>query len=378
LLSALLWLTFDAGFASGDDRRARVGFVLITIAAAWTQYYLAFVSIALVAGLVRSDAKRLRAACIALAVAGLGVLPLLSIARTQVAAHNAQLWPLTDLKTALDPMFDFVLPHGFVGHGVLAELAYGLVVLAVIILVFLGKPAWTPRVRTGAISLAVLLALYFLLMLIVRIDFIVPRHAAGLLPLAFACVCALSASLRSRRRGTIRVLLAALFTACSLATLFTTYHTGAKLGDWRRVGNYLDARVRPGDIVAVFDPESELPLHRYLHAPVPLEPLPQPLGYAPWSVSRYALHSASQAQHWFSSHTSNRAHVWLVVDETCSTDPVRYGCSYLEDAVRANFLTLSTATFFGSSVRELATRGVTPVRVASLRRNWRQVRHRKE
>jgi len=355
VLSALLWLTFDAGFASGDNRAARVGFVLAVITAAWTQYYLTFVAVALVAGLIRGDARRLRAAVVALACAGVGILPLLPIARSEITAHASPTSLLFGLKAALDPTVDFLLPYGFAGHGALAHVGYGLVLLTAVVLVVVGKPVWTPRLRAGVVGLATLVVLYTAVIFVTHVIFSVPRHAAGMLSITFAFAIALFAALRSPHRGAIRALLAVLFTVCSLATLIGNYHTGAKIGDWRRVGNYLDAHTLPGDVVAVFDPESELPLRRYFHEPRRIVPLPQPLGTT-WSTTRFGFRSETQARRLISARALGEAHVWLVVDETCDVDRVLFGCDYLEDAVRANFRTLSTTTFFGSSVRELVAR----------------------
>jgi hypothetical protein len=356
LLSALLWLTFDAGFASGSDRRARVGFVLATIAAAWTQYYLAFVALALVAGLAANHVRRLRAAVVALVISGVGILPLIPIARVQAGTYAAHPGIVSGFKAALDPMFDFLLPHDFIGHGVFADLGYGLILLAAGALVFVGKPAWTPRMRAASVALMTLLALYAAAILIAHVEFVVPRHAAGMLVLIFAFAIALFAAMRSPQRGAVRASLAILYTACALATLAVTYHAGAKLGDWGRVGTYLNAHARPGDVVALFEPESEAPLRRYLHVSAPLVVLPQPLSYAIWSLSQYAFHSQAQAQRRVASLAKNRSRVWFVFDGNCETQPVTFGCAYLEAAVRAKYRTLSTVTFYHASVRELVAR----------------------
>jgi hypothetical protein len=362
VLAALLWLTFDAGFASGRDRRARVGFVLATIVAAWTQYYLAFVAIALVAGLAANNVRRLRAAVVALAIAGAGILPLVPIARAQAGTYALNGGVFSGVKAAMDPMFDFLLPHDFIGHGIFADLGYGLILLVACALVLVGKPAWTPRVRAASVALTTLVVLYAAAILVAHVEFVIPRHAVGMLALTFAFAIALFGAMRSPRRGAARAFLAALYTACALATLVVNYHAGAKLGDWGRVGTYLDAHVRPGDVVALFEPESEAPLRRYLHVSAPLVVLPQPLSYQTWSLRQYEFHSEAQARRGVASLAKRARHVWFVFDGNCEAQPLKFGCAYLEDALRANFRTVSTEAFYHASVRELVAGREPPAR----------------
>jgi len=148
LLSALLWLGFDAGFLSGERRWARVAFVVLAIAGIYTQYFIAFALAGFAVALVVARARSLRAylACAALVV--VAVVPL------AVAAHGQGTWFVTEAPpplrivrwTLVHPWLGFVFPFDWQWDAYrFVHAGYTTIVALLGLIVALCRPALTRR-----------------------------------------------------------------------------------------------------------------------------------------------------------------------------------------------------------------------------------------
>ncbi len=114
LLTALGWLSFDAGFYSQERTTARLWFVVIAVVELYTQYFLGFALVGYaVALLVAGRRRALVPYASALIATGLATLPLLGIVRSQIGGSGETTATVAKLvrQTLAEPTLEFLLPY---------------------------------------------------------------------------------------------------------------------------------------------------------------------------------------------------------------------------------------------------------------------------
>jgi len=357
-LSVFAWLAFDDGFFSGTSTRARLAFVAIAVASLWTQYFLAFefVAFAVALAIVRRW-RALGAFVIAGAVTILGFLPLAVFVHAQVGNQFAVPDALLPSPAAvfMHPLFDFVLPLGYERFG--GTIGYVAVLASVTILVaaiIVGRPRLDRR-TTATIAMAIVVeAIYVVLADVLRYELVAPRHFIALFVPEVVAVYALVAAFTSRYARAAGATMAVTIALATAATVGWTYHTGAKQGDWPRVGALLSKLARPGDLIAVTEADSLPAFERYYHGPARVVPFPRALPPDRYDVNAMYVHSARDGAAAL-ARLPHDDRVWLVIYGRCDQLD-QLGCHELETALARNERILEKHTFYLNEVLRIAPR----------------------
>lgn len=357
LLSALLWLAIDAGFAHGRDLRARIAFVALAVVALYTQYFLGFFIMAY--AVVLAAKRRWRALglyALALCVVGIAILPLLAYLHSQVGVSSLSRDPLAVLlRDALaHPWMDFVFPYEGSWDRWHVRWPYLACVAFLIALGAFARPRLGGDVKAALLAAASVEFTYLLVVLVVRLG-LHPRHYVALfLPLMVAAYTLVIALARSRPR--LATGFVAIHVALAGCVLATTYHALAKSGDARRVGPFLTAASRRGDAIAIF-PADALPVYRRTyHGAVPLSPFPSALPKNRYDEAALVVYSESQAADAFHKLGADGKHVWLIIEGNCDPKHPFDGCDHIVDAARKMHI-LAEYDFYQSQLLELEIRG---------------------
>ena len=351
-VSALLALFFFDGFLeTRGSLRARAAFVITALAAAYLQYYLMFALVGFGAALLvlrRPALPRYLAAC---AVIACGMLPLVSIVRAQIGVDEpSQLGALAALRIPLAGAADYVLPlhwaRGSIGR--IAYLVLGAIALGSLVA---AKPQIDRRTAAFAGIAGVLVVLFTLVGLIAHVFVIAPRQTVVLfVPLVLFVASLLATARRPRAaRG-----FGAAYALAALLSLASLYGHGAKTGDWSRVGSALNREVRAGDLVAVFDADTALPLSRYYSGSLIRLPRVPPADV--FRADAFVIHSAAQIEAKIGSRALPHRRLWLVRNNACTFRNPDYGCAYLDRVVAHDYRIVAERSFFESSIAELAPR----------------------
>ncbi|MBV9957430.1 MAG: glycosyltransferase family 39 protein, partial [Acidobacteria bacterium] len=301
LLTALLLLAFHDGYLSETpSRRAQVCYVVLALAALYTQYYMGFLLVANACALCAL--KRWRALVeylVGMVAVGLCFAPMLPFIRYQMSAHTA---PMQNRETWFEGfkfvtwrMKDYVLPPGWdfslVVRSWILRLCYlGTLVLLgyrfALYLLHKKRHILTPEfIALWTITLVV--TLFFLFTARLSGEMLLQiRHTIVLfLPVNLA-VFALVRLAENRRVLYVWVCLVLLF---SLTALFEHYRPLAKYGDWQRVAAYLMSEEQPGQAILVFHAGAALPLERYYAGRNALVPLPRENTFERFDFHDYVL-----------------------------------------------------------------------------------------
>jgi len=355
LLASVMWLLFDAAFIAEKSARARVGFVIATIAAIYVQYFLGF---ALAGFALTLIVRRERAAFVPFAVACLPIViaaaPLAVWAHRQVGGYETDGPTVSFLlrHTLLHPWVDFVFPY---------ERDWDVVAWprklydASVALAFVAVVAVRPRPSRQAwawIAGAVAVELTYLALLAgLRLELDDRHYVALYVPLAVAAYALATAPVPAGRVRPARVfVLTAFLTA---AVLITRYRHVAQPGDWQRVGAYLEGAARPGDAIVVYAADALPALARQYHGNAPLVPFPKPPSTATYSADLLVVHSQAEAIAALDA-LHGYAHLWFVSDVRCRSDEQSYGCVNVQPAIDRTFTVERKADFYETRVEELA------------------------
>ena len=352
LVSAVLWLAFDRGYLSESNRRARVAFALLAIAAAYLQYFLVFELAGFALALVVARRWRsLAAYALPMVAAALAFAPLGLVLRSQVGGEfgiHAAL-PGAYGSVFVHPLLDFITPLGF--QAVLGHWAHAVAVLLGILLVTLllaGRPRLDRR-RLSIVSIAATIeCLYATLANVLHYELVVPRHFVALFIPELAGLYALVAGFRNRR---IALAVACIVALATVASLGATYRTLSKQGDWPRVAATLGSEAHTGDTIAVFPADGVRPLLRYYRGSARVVPFPRDLSTNAYDTARLVVPSASEAFEKL-RQLAGHGRLWLVREGGC-TQYDFYGCRELEEAVSEHYRIAADFDFYTNEIVRL-------------------------
>ncbi len=155
------------------------------------------------------------------------------------------------------------------------------------------------------------------------------------------------------RRGAAAI--TALLLVFAGVALVVTYRSGAKIGDWKRVSDYLDANVRGPQPILVFEAENAVPLAYYYKGPGRIVAVPNAVDFRTYDVDKFVLHNPGELKASLAKLGDPPA-IWLVTAGTCRSLNVEYGCDLVNSYVAAHYRTVKERHFFHATVRLLVPR----------------------
>jgi hypothetical protein len=356
LLSALLLLTFYDGFLTETrSRRAQVCYVLLAVAALYTQYYMGFLLAANACALV--CLKRWRALfeyLVGMMIVGLCFLPMLPFIRYQLSAHTAPIhsresW-FEGFKFVTWRMKDYFLPPNVDISLWVRSLLLKIFYVAAIFLIYKKRRSLAPE-TLALWTITIVVAFFFLLTARLSGEMLLQiRHTTVLfLPVNFA-VFALVLLADKKRAVLIWTLLVLLF---SLPALYLHYRPMAKSGDWQRVAAYLMSEEKPEQAILIFHAGAALPLENYYAGRNRLVPVPRENTFERFDFHDYVLRDEREISNALERTPGTHDEVWLVTDGDCGFADLSYHCEILEGFVGKYYMVAETRYFDGSMVRLL-------------------------
>lgn len=358
LLSALLLLFWHRGFVGGDNRRARLWHVFLSVFAVYTYYYLGFLLVANAAALVVLHRwKSLQSYLLQMAVVAAGIVPLLFVIRLQFSVNAGYVRPdssvIEGVRLVWQHFLNFVFPAEWQPSAIF-RLWLVRIAVAILIFVLIKNKRGVLSAKTislGAIT-AVCAAFFFVVYYLLGAVYLEIRHVAPLfVPATLFAASLLFDAARGRRRLVLIAVLLAFFYAASLAA---DYAPLAKRGDWARIAQFIEANEAASEPIVVFRIYDELPLSFYYRGKneIVLKGAPhEPFGAenAPKSAERWRR----QIETIIGAIPADHRRLWLVTEETCDDAKTMIECQPLEDFVQENYVVERTEFFYTRKLRLL-------------------------
>ena len=374
LLSALLlkfW--FEINFQRTDaktQRRTEIFYILISIIALYTNYYLGFLLVGNFCALL--ILRKWRAAknyFLQMIVVGISILPLLWAIKSQFAANTNRFQAdkslVVGLKFLWNHFLTFVLPTELFPPEETTNISFvriwlvRLAILAGVVLLFKNRKIFDKNILAfgtiGALVFGFILLAYFLLGEI----FVEIRHAAMLFVPLILFVGLVFQEILTRRREEAKAprfkpifagLLAVLLIGFFSYSIYTLYPHFTKRGDWARVGAFLEQHEKPDQPIIVFT-AFDAPALPYNYKGVN-KILPDEK-FFDWEFEAEAGSADSwrrQTEFIISEIPADAAEIWLLTNEKCA---VKDACAPLENFVRANYTIIEEKDFYKEKVRLL-------------------------
>ncbi len=359
LVSAALWLAFDAGYMRDGrpDTRARIATVVLALAGAYLQYFLVFQLVAsAIALLVARRRKAFVAYVAAMVLVAILFLPMALKIRSQMSgAFSVAASRSGDGRVLVHPFLDFMLPLAYEGiAGPLRHVITFALVAVVVGLFVMGRPRLDRRTASIVTIAFGIEAIYLFIADVMHYELSPPRHFVALFVPEVVAVYAVIARFRGSWAARSAAGLALIIGLASVASVVTDFRALAKHGDWPRVGAMLSATARPGDVIAVFPADGALPLSRFYHGPARIVPFPRAQPADRYDVDALLVHSQKDASLALARLPQN-GRLWFVFYGPCSRSDF-YGCLELQSAIAARYRAVEGRTFFENSVTRLIPR----------------------
>lgn len=349
LLSMLLLLFFYDGYLSENaNRRSRILYIIVSILALYTQYYLGFQLVAGAAALLLLGRWRtLLNYLIDMAIVGLFFAPMIFVIKNQVSVVGGQTEISISIKSIAKDIYQNVarlfissewIPFDF--------LKRWFVRVAIAVLgALLAKKIYRTRSKEAVALCAIVVVLvgfFCVTYPLVGAPALQYRHMTSLvLPLMLLPFSALSELKDKRIIWTWVVLIIFL----NIGSLYFAYKPMAKPGDFRRVGEYLMANEKPNQPILIFHADAVLPLSHYYKGQNNLVPIPQKNNFDVWNPRNNVLKDETQVLNVINNQPDKPERFWLVQDGWCVHGGLSLNCQILEDAVTKYFVVESTKEF---------------------------------
>ena len=367
LLTVLLLKFFTEGYlnyeknAKGENRNAQIYFVLTSIIALYTNYYLGFLLVGFFAALL--VLKRFRAARSYFAqmlLVGLAIAPLGWLIESQIISNTqgftGEKSIIKGIKVLWSDALNLVFPTELLPPPEQTKVSFirvwlarcGIVGVAFLLVKNRFRAADEKVLLFGTISLVIfvfLLLAYFL----VGANYVLLRHTAiWFVPLNLF-VFALLSQIFPRR---LWIVFAFIFVFLDPYSNYQNYPKLAKRGDWIRVAGFIEANEKPNQPIIIFRNFDALSLPYYYHGANKI--LPDDNFFAWLDEADFSNENALKKQTDFiiSQIPANAAEIWLATEELCQ-DEETAACRPLENFVETNYTVLKTQDFYGERLRLL-------------------------
>jgi uncharacterized membrane protein len=379
-LSVLILNLFAGIFLNRRDaetqRKNEVAFILTSIVALYTNYYLGFLLVGcFIALLVLRKWNETKKYFLQMLVAGLFFLPLLWAMRSQFAVNSSEFQTEKSFVEVLQLLWSyfltFVLPTEIFPPqseeiSALSFIRLWLVRAAIVAAVFFlikTRKIFDKKILAfGTISAAIavfLMIAYFLL----GGRYVAVRHAAVLfVPVILLVSLVLKEILTRGREGaktqryfykfgniaslSLIILIAAFFAS----SIFTLYPNLSKRGNWARVAEFLQANEKPDQPIIIFPNYDALALPVYYKGANKILP---DENFFKWNAEAEpgSENSAKKQTEFIVSEIPTDAkEIWLLTDESCE---ITERCRPLENFVEANYNIVESKMFYLEKLRLL-------------------------
>ena len=361
LLTCLLFLFFHDGYLreDSDDKKAQVFYVLISIVALYTNYYLGFLLVGgFVALLILRRWTPAKNYFLQMLAVGVAILPLFYIINLQfsdriVTFQEEKSW-LEGVRNSWHHFLTFILPteiyptEEITVFSIIRLWIVRFSILAAIIIFVKNRFKDLDKniIAFGTISAVV--ALFFLFVYFqLGIGYIEIRHAAVFFVAIFIFVSAVLVKILPKKSWVFVAVLYFIFFSYSIYALYPNL---TKRGDWARVAAFIEQNEKPNQPIVIFQVYDAIALPNYYKGANQI--LPDEKIFAFFIEDRTGSSNSyrNQIEFLISKIPPDALEIWLLTNERCD---VKQSCESLEKFVQANYNIIEERDFYKEKVRLL-------------------------
>lgn len=360
LLSSLLALFWLDGYA-GEKQNAKkqIFYLVVAVAALYTNYYLGFLLVANAVALVFLRRwSALKNYLLQMAAVGAAVAPLILIVLQQFSVRDVYYRPTPSpkegLKTVWEILNNFVLPAD---TELSSKIRAWVVRLGVLAAVFVLLKSRLRRLSPLSLAFAAMIGVVSLFLLAIYyrlgIDYVQMRHAAILFLPAILFFCSILKDAIGDSR--VWILIAAILAVFSTTAIVNRYAPLTKRGDAERIARFIEQNEQPNQPIAVFKVYNVLPLNYYYRGVNQFVPKPETITYD-WNAEAPPDSAAAwrrQINFIISQIPPEHQKLWLVTEDFCDAPETAVQCQPLEDFLREHYVVERTEFFFHRKLRLL-------------------------
>lgn len=361
LLSSLLLLLFYDGYLAEKPRRSRrIIYLLLSLAALYTQYYLGFLLVANACVLLLLRRWRvLFNYLLGMLAVGVSFTPMALVVLGQVSTHTQTVKSIVPWEEALRVITweikEYILPVKPEEQlGQLEKLRrwvfrFGYVAVAVLLVRsyrrFLNS---TDALIWSAVTITTLF--YLAAIHVTGEAMLQSRHSFALFIPSSLLAFSLIAKFAKTRARVVWIITFLIFSSTSL---YFTYRPLTKNGSWDQVAAYIMASEKPDQPILVFHAGNALTLAHYYKGTNALVPIPRENRFDTFDIKDYVLRDEQEIKDALARVPGGHEQLWLVTDNVCHFMDVDYNCQGLEEFATKYYEVEKTETFFNSKVRLL-------------------------
>jgi uncharacterized membrane protein len=354
LISGLLILLFfDGYFSESPQKFSQWGYVLLSILALYTQYFLGAILVANGCVLLLLKRwKKLQAYVLNMVAVGVCLVPMVPIVLSQTSQLDTGLGkaPLLDnLSILFGGFWRYILPHRWIKEDV------QVVIISVVFLIGLMAIAITYSRSFNARNSAVLIIcitswFLFLLLVLVTGASLSARYLSLLFILESSVIFAVLSLPRRFFKKFAIVLVTLAFLGMYTVSLRDTYNVSAKPGDYIRVSSYITTHEKPGQPILVFYSLAALPLAYYYSGQNLLVPIPQAGRFDKFDWNDVVLKNEQQIFSALSKVPGEHEKIWLIRTNNCEVGGYDFNCPLVDAFANKYYSVEKRAEFLGANV----------------------------
>ena len=368
-ITCLLFFFFYEGFLAEENlsreedakarKRAQFFYVLVSIAALYTNYYLGFVLVgAFAALLVLRRWKEAKSYFLAMLVVGVAILPLFYIINLQFSDRGSSFQPEKSLVEGVRVLWNHFLTFALPTEIYTTEegSAFSFVrlwivrlsILAVLVVLARNKLRDLDKNILAFGTIAAICGAFFLFVYFqLGSGYVEIRHAAIYFVAIFIFVAALLVKILPKKSWIFAAILYAVFFSYSTAVLYPNL---TKRGDWARVAQFISEREKPDQPIIFFPAYDAISLPFYYHGANKILPDEKHFSFFTEAEPGNPNSFRKQIEFILSRIPPEAEEIWLLTNEKCE---IKRACEPLENFVAANYTIIEEKDFYKEKVRLL-------------------------
>lgn len=359
LFSALLMMLFyDAFLKDNSEFRNKILYTAAAAAALYSYYFLGFILLANLCVLVALRKwRQLKQYFLSMVVVSVIFMPQLLVVLDQIRQiHNTAPVETASSISGFSPkilywrIIEILFPSKYFEFLNIVQrwffrlfilLSAGFVVVKKAKLNFLYTVA--PWVVFGCLFIC-----YLFVLNVLGKEFVESRHLTVIFVPGILSLFTLAALFKKRQIASICIV---VFLISYGTALVSKYKPMAKLGDWKRVANFIEKNEARNEPVLVFRAEFILPLKQYYRGINKICPLPKDPDLNNYNIKSQALQNGSEISAILRRNVLNNGQFWIVTRDTGSFRGVNFHAQVLENFLKEKCKTLETGNFYFTKVR---------------------------
>ncbi len=361
LITCLLFLFFHKGYLREDsaDRKSQYLYVLTSITALYTNYYLGFLLVGgFIALLVTRRLKEAKSYFWQMLVVGIAISPLFWIISFQfsyrVVTFQTEKTLIEGIKILWNHFLTFVLPTEIFTteestvFSIVRSWIVRLSVLAVIGIFIKNKFTILDRNIAAFGTISAVCGVFFLFVYyLLGTDYVEIRHAAVFFAAIFIFVSATLVKILPKKFRLPCAVLYAIFFSYSVVSIYPNL---TKRGDWQRVAEFIEQNEKPNQSIVIFPVYDAISLPYYYRGINKVQPDEKFFSFFAEAESGSPNNFSNQIRFLIGKIPPEAAEVWLATSEKCA---VKQSCEPLENFVQANYTVIEEKSFYKEKVRLL-------------------------